>query len=226
MTSFETIRQFLIHSYGYFGLADCLIIGLTTLYAALGYQGKAQEAYSALNHYISELGEVGVSPRAKVFNSGLIAGGLVLFPFVIGLGMALENFWATLGIIAGLWTAVSIVFVGIFSMDNLSPHIRAANSYFWSGLVTVALFTLGIFLQPNPAQVDRMAGVLCLPALAAYSLFLFLAIKMGIETSSSEDPLDPATLPERPRVWALPVSEWAVYFTTFIWFFGIALLEI
>ncbi len=227
MTSFETIREFLINAYGYFGLAECLVIGLTTLYAAVGYQGKARENYSALNHYISELGEVGVSPRAKVFNSGLIAGGVILIPFVSGLGFTLNNIWGWLGIAGGIWTAISIIFVGIYSMDNIEPHIKAANSYFWSGLVTVVLFTLGIFLQAaNPAPIDRMIGVLVLPSVVAYSLFLFLAIKTGIASGSSADSYDPESIPDRPRIWILPATEWAVYITTFIWFLGIALMEL
>ena len=135
---------FLIHNFCYFGLAGCLVVGLTTLYTSLGYTGKAQERYSPGNHFISELGEIGVSTRARIFNSGLIVGGATLIPFVIGLGLYLQDIWAKLGILAGLWTSIACVCVGLFPMNDISPHIKAAVAYFRGGLVTVLLFNLAI----------------------------------------------------------------------------------
>jgi hypothetical protein len=225
MNFFTAIGNFLENSISFFGLADCVIIGLTTLYTARGYSGKSQEKFSTFNHFISELGEVGVSARAGVFNLGLIAGGLVLIPFFIGLGLRLNDVWAWLGIVSGLWTALSIFFVGVYSMDNLPPHIKAANSYFCSGLVTVVMFSLAILFQTtHPASIDRWAVLFCLPAAAAYGASLILVIKVK-QASGSSSRLDPQAVPDRPRIWALPIVEWSVYFATFLWFFGIAIIE-
>lgn len=74
----------LTHICGFLGSA---IIVLGSLITAIPYRGKEGESYSILNHFISELGEVGVSRLAPVFNASLIAGGVVLLIFVLGLGL-------------------------------------------------------------------------------------------------------------------------------------------
>lgn len=124
------ITLFLSTNYRFFGLAGCLVIIAAMVFTAAGYSGRKQEKYSALNHYISELGEAGISGRAWAFNYGLIVGGLLLIPFIIGFGIYLNNLWAVLAIVSGVWAAVSCVLVGVFPMNNLNPHIKAAVSYF------------------------------------------------------------------------------------------------
>ena len=62
------------------------VIVLGALLSAVAYRGAVGEPYSPFNHFISELGQVGVSRLAAVFNAGLIVGGLLLIPFMLGLG--------------------------------------------------------------------------------------------------------------------------------------------
>jgi hypothetical membrane protein len=215
---------FLIHNFSYFGLVGCLVVGLTFVYTSLGYTGKAHERFSPGNHFISELGEIGVSTRARIFNSGLIIGGAILIPFVIGLGLYLQNTWAKLAILAGVWTSIACVCVGLFPMNDISPHIKAAVAYFRGGLVTVLLFNLAILFQPaGQVLVPEFALILGALAVVAYGSFLFLAGKMG-GTEEPSSSLDPQHVPERPRFWLLPVVEWAVFLSTLIWFFCIALI--
>ena len=57
------------------GLIGSGAIALGSLLTALAYHGRAGEAYSVLNHFVSELGEVGVAPLAWAFNTGLFLGG-------------------------------------------------------------------------------------------------------------------------------------------------------
>jgi len=141
-----------MEAYRYCGMAGCVLIALVVIWSALGYRGKRQETYSPFNHFISELGEVGVSRRAWAFNIGLIASGALLLPFMIGLGITLDTVWGKLGILAGLWSAISIILVGAFPMSNITPHIRAAVSYFRGGLVTVFFFGIAILAQPAGRQ--------------------------------------------------------------------------
>ncbi len=56
-----------------FAATGVLVVG--ALIPALSYRGKAGEPYSFLNHFISELGERGVSALAPVFNASLVLGG-------------------------------------------------------------------------------------------------------------------------------------------------------
>jgi hypothetical membrane protein len=60
------------------GFIGAAAITLGALITGLAYTGTAGERYSPLNHWVSELGEVGVSEQASVFNLGLIIGGLAL----------------------------------------------------------------------------------------------------------------------------------------------------
>jgi hypothetical protein len=221
---FSMMHSLLIYSFCYFGLTGCVVVGLTTLYTSLGYSGKARERFSPGNHFISELGEIGVSSRARIFNFGLMISGVSLIPFVIGLGLYLQNTWAKLGILAGLWTAIACFCVGFFPMNNISPHIKAAIAYFRGGLVTILLFNLAILAQPGgQVLIPEYALIPGALAVVAYGSFLILAAKMnGPQASTSS--LDPQQMPERPRFWLLPVVEWAVFFSTIIWFFCIALI--
>lgn len=216
------LKLALLASFKSFGLLGCAVIVLSELVAALAYTGKRQEPYSVLNHFISELGEIGVSRLARVFNGGLIAGGVLLVPFVIGLGLYLGSPWALLGILAGVWAAVSCALVGCFPMNTLTPHIRAAVSYFRSGLVMVLLFTLAILAQPDDRiLIPKIADLFGVISVLAYASFLFLLGRQPVGTEATET-LDPNVVQERPRFWLTPAIEWAVLFSTILWFFSIA----
>jgi Protein of unknown function (DUF998) len=212
----------LMDIYPYFGLGGSLLITLAIILAALVYSGKAQERYSPFNHFISELGEVGVSRWAVVFNGGLIAGGIILAPFIIGLGLALNNIVGWLGMLAGLWAAVSCLLVGVFPMSNLTPHIKVAVSFFRSALVTILLFSLGILFQSSgQAAIPKLTSLFGLVAVSVYAIFLFLLGK-NVSRDARVVNLDPHELSERPRFWHLSILEWLVFVTTILWFLCVA----
>ncbi len=218
------LLSLLTATFRYFGLAGCIIISLAVTIPALRYRGKRQEVYSLLNHFISELGELGVSQYAWVFNVGMILAGISLAPFVVGLGLAIDSIWAKFGIAAGLWAAISCTCVGIYPMNNLPPHAKAAMSYFRAGLVTVLLFGLAILYQPDGHEVvSRYAVIASMITVVVYGSFLLLMTRTKV-TGQVEDNLDPEKLPARPRVWLLAAVEWAVFFSTILWFFSVAVL--
>ncbi len=215
----SALISYLTATYRFFGLAGCLVIVFAMLYTAVGYSGRKQERYSALNHFISELGETGVSSRAWIFNYGLIVGGVLLVPFVIGYGIVLENVWAVLGAVAGVWATISCVLVGMFPMNNLDPHIKAATSYFRSGLAMVFLFGVAVLAQPAGAvNVSRWASLASLLAVLAYGSFLFLG-RLPENAPAEAATLDPDLIPDRPRLWGLAALEWLVFASTIVWFF-------
>ena len=207
----------------YFGLAGCLVILLGALLTALAYRGRKGERFSPLNHFISELGEGGVSDLAHVFNLGLILGGLLLIPFLAHLGLRLNSIPGWLGCLAGFWTAFSAVAVGLLPMNDLKPHTRAAMSYFRGGLATVVLFGLAILLQPaDKLVIPREASIISMLAVADYASFLILLMVGPKEDMLN--PLDPNSNAERPRFWLLPFMEWMVFFSTMLWFLVMALV--
>jgi hypothetical membrane protein len=214
--------SYLRRNYASFGLAGAALVSLCALVAALFYTGPDGEPFSVLNHFISELGEVGVSPLAWLFNLGLIAGGLLLIPFCFGLGLSLPGWLSKVGLVAGLAAALSLSGVGVFPMNHLSPHITAALAYFRTGLATVILFGQAILFQPKEQVVlDRRVSLASLAAAACYGGFL---VYMGVNPiPGGAEALDPRFLSGRPAVWPLAVLEWLVFFSTILWFAVIAL---
>ncbi len=205
-----------------FGFAGTGLVILAVFFPSVVYRGKSRERYSLLNHFISELGEVGVSQAAWVFNAGLILGGLVLLPTIVGMGMKLNSLLGWLGSVAGVIAVLGVVAVGIFPMNNLKIHAIAAMTYFRSGLLMVALIGLAIVFQPEGEPiVPRAANLLSLMAFIAYAAFLMLPILHKKQQRPSEL-LDPQEIPERPRIWALPALEWVVFFATIAWMFGMS----
>ncbi len=101
-----------------FGLAGTGVIILAIVISVLRYKGRCGERYSLLNHFISELGEAGVSPAAPVFNWGLIIGGVLVLPFMIGLGIAFQNLWGWIGTLAGVVSSLGVAGVGANLFDN------------------------------------------------------------------------------------------------------------
>ena len=68
------------------GFAGTGLVILAVFYSSLVYRGKRSERFSLLNHFISELGEVGISQAAWFFNSGLLLGGLAIGAGLVILG--------------------------------------------------------------------------------------------------------------------------------------------
>jgi hypothetical membrane protein len=207
----------ILHITGFVGTG---LIILAVLCPALVYRGNRGERFSLLNHFISELGEVGVSRAAGLFNSGLLLGGLTLLPYIISLGIVFGSFLGWLGTAAGIITVLGVAAVGIFPMNNLKPHAIAAMTYFRAGLVMVFFFGLAIISQPGgKTSIPQGANLLSLLAFLAYGAFLVLPMVRN-KVKRPADILDPEQMPERPRVWPLAALEWLVFFSTILWLLG------
>jgi hypothetical membrane protein len=202
------------------GLLGCVLSVAGVWIASSAYRGKQGETYSPLNHFISELGERGVSKRAWAFNWGSILCGVLLLPTTLNLGLILPGLWAKIGLVFGVITALSLSFVGVFSMDNLKPHGIAAVTFFRAGLLMVLFFTLAIAFQPQDNQIfPRALALAGVPAIAAFSTFL---VVMGQASKTKEQPLEPLEQ-SRPRVWKMAILEWSIFVTIVFWFLLMAL---
>jgi hypothetical membrane protein len=200
-----------------FGVTIPLVGSLVT---ALAYRGKEGEPYSPLNHFISELGEVGVSRLAWVFNLSLIFAGLCLLIAGISLGLMLNNLFGKVAVAMGVISALSLAFVGVFPMNLTKPHGVAAMTYFRSGLVMVIMFSLAIAFQREGGSVfNRWLSLAGLLPITAFSAFLVMIQKAYKQT---QEPLATQSVP-RPKVWNLAVVEWSIFLAMLIWIGMIAL---
>jgi hypothetical membrane protein len=203
-----------------FGILGASFALLGTLIAGLFYRGKQGERFSPFNHFISELGEVGVSRLAWAFNIGLILAGLCLLPPCISLGLIIPGILAKIAMVVAVVCALSLSLVGVFPMNKLKPHAYAAMTFFRGGLVMLILFSLAIALQPRPNQViSRWYALAGLPPVIAFATFLVLVAAAYKQTETALSPGDI----DRPRVWDLVIAEWAILLTVVLWFVLIAI---
>jgi len=206
----------------FLGVAGSLIVTTVAVIVALGYTGKHGEPFSVLNHFISELGQRGVSRYASLFNAGLFFAGALFIPFCIGLGMRLASWGGWIATAAGALAGGFCAAVGVFPMNALAVHTFVAMWFFRLGLATTFLFGLAIIAQ-RQTRVSRWASLLSLIAVGAFAGFLILAPRMGVNGSG---PLHPSFFENRPRIWTLALAEWAVFAATILWFLGVGLLVI
>jgi hypothetical membrane protein len=163
------------------------------------YLGTHNEAFSPLNHWVSELGEMGVSRLALVFNVGLFVGGLALAVFFFALGRMRHSRLANSYVLVGMIAGISGALVGVFPMNNRSIHIVFALGFFVLGWVAVGLASYDIWRRPEP-RFSRW-----LPALGALTVtvfLLFLSVYIPYLYTGTGD--------DRPDVSVATVLEWLV----------------
>lgn len=211
------MKSIILNLYPYLGWAGSLTILVCSLIAAAAYRGKEGERYSIWRYFVSELGEVGVSRLARVFNGGLILGSFLLLLMMPGVGLSLDSLWGYIGSAFGMIAALGCLFVGVFPMNRIKPHTFAAMTYFRAGLATVLAFCVAIIVQPAEARVIPLYSlVIGGIAFAAYTSFLIHAGNMA--KRQQENALDTSTVKVRPGFWWMPFLEWMVVIFTILWF--------
>ncbi len=152
------IFRFLRQKHAAFGLAGAALVALGALAAALAYTGPDGESYSLLNHFISELGELGVSPLAWLFNLGLIAGGLLFVPFSLGLGLSLAGWLPKVSMLAGQVTVVLFGLAILFQPKEQVVIDKRANLASLIAAACYASFILYSSITPMPDGTNALAA--------------------------------------------------------------------
>ncbi len=222
MANFDILAMLRV-IYPVFGWVGGLTILLGCLLSARAYRGKDGERYSFRNHYISELGEVGVSRLAAIFNTGMIIGGVFFIIMMTGLGLTLNSIWGKLAMVSGIIAGIFCSLVGVFPMDKIKPHSFVAMSYFRMGLLTALLFTISIFVQPAAdRRIPLFVNIFGILALISYAVFLVAIGRASRKSKEEVDVLDTSETRSRPKFWVIPFLEWMVFFTTLLWFLILA----
>jgi hypothetical protein len=153
------------------GFVGALAIGLASLLTAGFYMGTQSEPFSPLNHWISELGEVGVSRLAAVFNVGLVVGGLAYALFMLAFATTRRGWLPWLAAVVGVIAGLAGSFVGVFPMDppTIGIHRLFALTFFNLGWISVGLASLDLWRRPD-SRFSRW-----LPWLGALTVVIFIA---------------------------------------------------
>jgi hypothetical membrane protein len=136
------------------------------------YVGSEGEPYSMFNHAVSELGELGVSELAWMFNIGMVLAGILFIPFMIGFGLYIDNIISKFTAVIGVYSAASIVLVGVYPMNYLSEHTVVAISFFLSGMVMTLLWGIAILAQKE-AKIHKGLSLGGFINMIIFALFLF-----------------------------------------------------
>ena len=149
------------------GLFGAIAITSGSILAALVYRGTDGKSYSPLNHWVSELGQLGVSALAVFFNGALMLGGACLAIFMLGLAASrtgrLRYAYGPVGAISG----IAGIFVGIQPMNYIGPHTIAAQTFFNLGWICVALASLDFIRRPE-SRFPRWLSVLGFVTVVAF----------------------------------------------------------
>ena len=194
------------------GIGGPAVVAGCALATALGYRGRAGEPYSPLSHWISELGEQDVSQRARIFNRGVVVGGMCLSTLMVSLAATrrgrLARAYGPIGAVAGVTGSL----VGLFPMNRIVPHAITSVSFFNLAALAIALASVDFARRPDDrfGRVQAGFGVASTAAFLAFGVVASLAIKrQGL--AALEAPL------VREEVSPLTTLEWASLFTIMAW---------
>ena len=192
------------------GLLGSVVFATTSVIAALVYSGTQGEGFSPLNHWVSELGEEGVSRLATLYNVGLMVSGICLAIFMTALGLhrggRLAWLYVPIGIVAGIGGAL----VGVFPMSSTGPHVPAALTFFVLGWISVGLASIDIWRRPDP-RFPRWLPWLGALTVLAFLVFLSLYIPYLTYTGAGSADRAPFQL--------VVVFEWLVLIGIMAWVF-------
>jgi hypothetical membrane protein len=188
------------------GVVGSTFFLIAALIAGIAYTGTAGEAFSPANHWVSELGEIGVSALALVFNVGLFVGGIAFALFMLALGVLRRSRLAWLYAAVGAAAGVSCALVGVFPMNQRSLHIVVALGFFVLGWISVALASFDLWRRPDP-RFARWLPLLGAITVALFLLFLSVYVPY-LYTGTGDD---------RPAVSVATVLEWLVAFGLIGW---------
>ena len=195
-----------------FGFCAAAVVTLGNLTTALAYRGSSGEAFSILNHYISELGQVGVSQLALLFNICLIVGGLLMAAFMLELGLYIRTKLGYVAAAVGIFSGISCSLVGVFPMNNLATHVPVAFAFFYSGLATIVLFTV-VTIADKQEKLPKWLVVFGI--MGAISFAGFLAVPHLTRMTHTQT-LN-AHIVDRPAISVITILEWSILFTFMLW---------
>ena len=138
----------------------CGILGPIIAISAVLISVYLHPGFSWTDDYLSDLGELGTSYNF-VFNLGLIAAGIALLLFVLGLPELVKRGMGQVGVVLIAVSMLSLVGIGAFPLGT-SPHAAVSVTFF--ALPLIAFLLIGVDLVREPSErkwgaISLLAGV-------------------------------------------------------------------
>ena len=157
--------------------------------------------YNPFVNWISDLGSHSKNPNGSVFfNIGCIISGIAMFPFFAGLyewyiGGRRNKILTILTQIAGFYTALAMIMIGVFPDDYLEIHIFWSMSLFIISVLTFFLpsyalykfkFTRNIAIFGFIATIINLILWFCIIPLMEWITIIFSFCFIGIIITSMQ----------------------------------------
>jgi hypothetical membrane protein len=134
--------------------------------------------YSPMTNWLSDLGNIGVSPSgARFYNAGIIVTGILLLTFYLTIFVwrlehnKIQNLMVTLTQVFGVVGAASMIMSGLYPINLPAPHS------FWSAALDIAIGSSFAFsvaalrYYPNTPRWVLVLGVITWLVDTLFSLF-------------------------------------------------------
>lgn len=142
---------------GIVGLVSVVLFLAAVIISIIGFE---HGAYSPLSAFVSELGTYSggymTASVALVFNIGLIAAGLLLCAFMIGLGIEKNTPLFTAAAFFGVLSGVLIAAQGVFNLNFSQYHYIVTTAFFIGVFIFCTLFIITL-------PTERRSLKNCLP---------------------------------------------------------------
>ncbi len=210
----EGYLKFILRSTAITGLLGSGFILFGSLITGIFYVGRSNESYSLLNHYVSELGEIGVSNLPFIFNIGLILGAIFLCIFLMGIAWLMQS-WLGWGFaVLALITGVSGLLVGVYPMNLLPQHLSVALTFFNVGQLTMLFFSVFVLFNKSPWFTKKLA----IPGFITVGFFIvFLNMPSSFQGDNDFELAMYEQLNNRPDVIPLAIFEWLIILGLLSW---------
>lgn len=196
------------------GIAAFCIVVTGAILSAWFFSGRTGEHYSFLNHFISELGNTKYSGHAYFFNNGMMLAGLPIAFFMVGIYTLLKSRIRYTFLITGLITGVLCTLVGYYSSDRFDIHIKIAMAQFNTMLFSSLLFSIAVLREGSSSYFARWVAYA--GALPVLLIAIFLSMNYTFRDDIKSGHIH-YILYHRPAFWAVPFTEWMVFFSLIVW---------
>ncbi|MCF7817491.1 MAG: DUF998 domain-containing protein [Kiritimatiellales bacterium] len=194
------------------GFLGSVILVICCTVPAIPHPTGQEEAFSFLNHFMSELGYFKSSKLSVVYNSGLFIGAFTLTLFMAGLGLRFRSRLGYAAAVIGMFSCVSCGLLGFYPINRLVPHLALAYAFFISWPITVGLF-LAQFRRDPTDKLSKGTSIPSIVSIVLFAVFLAMPFMIGTQRIMAID----LRKFVRPPFMFTALLEWLMCLSVFIW---------